>query len=242
MAEDRKVFPDVPEFLNEALERNKGTLEDARRRAQAKQVTPTEALHIMGVEIPGGWEQWNRGRQANYVEIQKRRLKKETLRRTLVKKMADSETFRGGEIKFVAREGTDPDDPTFVIRGVYGPAAGLARSMVAVKLRDGKSKDGVEFVRRQGGGYIADEDRVVEHLEDWPGRGREWGPRQFLFNLFALTAKYGGDCELYLTHNKMEIGIDPVELEAWIRRSNEDPVRALLDTQTLLLEDKDRPT
>jgi hypothetical protein len=201
----------------------------------------TEDLTRLGVELPGGWESWPSGRQSNFVNVQRRRLKKEALKQQMITKMATRETFRGGSIEFIAREGTNPEDPTFVIRGVYGPAAGLARSMIAVRLRDGKSSEGVEFVRHRVGGPVADEDRVVEHLEDWPGRGRQWGPRQFLFNLFALAAKYGGDCELYLTHNKMEIGIDPAEFEEWVRRSNADPVRALLDTQSLLLEDKERP-
>lgn len=196
----------------------------------------TEALKAIGVELPGGWENWPLNRQHKFFENQKKRIIAKRRMVKLTQHRAERETFRGGPMTFTPREGANPEDPTFIIRGVYGPLAGLNRSMIAVKLKDGKDRDSAEFVRPHFGDgakmMVFEEDRIVKHMEDNPRH--PWGPREFIYNLLNLAAQYGGDCELYLTHNKLEIGLDPVAFEEWVRRSTEDPVGMLLDGQKLL--------
>lgn len=206
-----------------------------------RNVTAEMFLEGLGVPLPGGWRSWSHDQQRKFVGVQKGLIRKRAQARKEIARRQEKEKFRGGDITFVPAEGADPDNPTFVIRGVYGPVSGLGKSLIAVKRREGRRLDG-KFLARPGEFHQAGD--IVEHIEDRPharrgGSSGEWGPRKFLFELFKLAAKYGGDCQIYLTHNKMEIGLDAEAFEAWVRKSNEDPMTALLGVAPLL-EDKSR--
>jgi len=197
-----------------------------------------EALKAIGVELPGGWHDWDGRQQSRFLENQKRLIIKRKRIIKLVQQRASRETFRGGPLEFTPREGMDPESPTFLVRGVYGPLAGLARSLIVVKLQDGKSKNGVDFVRpgfAKNELTIFEEDRIVQSVGDNPRH--PWGPREFLYNLLKLAAQYGADCEIYLVHNKLEVGLDAEAFREWIEQANKRPLDALL-SQTPLLEQK----
>jgi hypothetical protein len=64
----------------------------------------------------------------------------------------------------------------------------------------------------------------------------KWGPRELLWNLFRFVAEHHGDCAIFLVHNEQELRVDPHDFEEWVRRSQEDPVKALLEPAQLLTD------
>lgn len=144
------------------------------------------------------------------------------LTRLLVEQRAGRETFRGGRLVFEPADySVDVEKPRYIVRAIYGPVKGLSASTVVVynydpellKLRHESFAQPVFFSNDSIGG---------------------WGPREFLFQVFAAVARFHGDCIILLTHNGVEMQVNAEQFEAWVRSANSNPVAALLETRALL--------
>jgi len=78
------------------------------------------------------------------------------------------------------------------------------------------------------------EDDVVSTRADSPG-GPYWGPREFLQNVFEMVASVRGDAVLLLMHNGVEVEFDAAAFAEWVRKSQESPAQALLESAAFFL-------
>ena len=161
-------------------------------------------LQRSGYSRPKGWDQWDSHARRRWLDHQPAAQKNREKQKALVVRLAETETFVIPPIVMTA----EPKEG-LVVRAVYGPLTGGYRPSFTLTLING-------VVTSAG------------------GASGNWGPKEFLYNVWKTVADNGGSGTLVMVHSGVEIPLDRARLKEWLDRSVENPAAVIMETGLLM--------
>jgi hypothetical protein len=205
-----------------------------------------------GLKPPPGVENYTPVQLADWLTHQaKRRVRLQKMKALVEKRAAAEKNLQLPPIdSFEPDDDFDSNTPKYVLRCIYGPMQGLPLSRIValnydpkylerhckIRIYEDDPEYGKEFVdhRGEGTGVKNIPSDVVGSCADSWQRGKQWGPKMFLWQLFNTVSALKGDCVIYFPHNGVSVRVHPNDFKEWVDKSLENPIEALMEPLKLL--------